>query len=126
MPEHAHVLTFPRNVTYDISRILQSIKQSVSRRAMIYLKEHGPAEWLERLKVVWPGGRTEHRFWQQGGGYDRNMFTPDAVWSSVEYLHNNPVRRELTSVTTDWPWSSARWYAGMRENAFPIDGGLFE
>jgi putative transposase len=125
MPEHAHVLMFPRNETYDVSRILQSIKQSVSRRAVNYLKQHAP-EWLERLKVVWPGGRTEHRFWQQGGGYDRNMFTPGAVWSSVEYLHDNPVRRELASVPTDWPWSSARWYAGMRENTFQIDGGLFE
>jgi putative transposase len=120
MPEHAHVLVFPRNPTYDMSKVLQSIKQSVARRAMIYLRRHAP-EWLGRLKITWPGGRVEHRFWQQGGGYDRNMFVPESIDASVEYIHNNPVRRELVATSTDWVWSSARWYAGERAVPLVID-----
>ncbi len=126
MPEHSHTLIFPRSEGYDVSNILQSIKQSVSRRATNYLRQHAP-DWLDCLRVVWPDGRIEHRFWQQGGGYDRNMFTPNAVWSSIEYLHNNPVRRKLVPHPTDWQWSSARWYSGVREyNCFRVDDGLFE
>jgi putative transposase len=115
MPEHAHVLTFPRTSDYDMSKVLQTIKQSVSRRAMIYLRDHVP-EWMTRLEVTWPGGRTEHRFWQQGGGYDRNMFEPETIHASIDYLHNNPVRRGLAATPVDWRWSSARWYSGLMDD----------
>jgi putative transposase len=124
MPEHAHALIYPQRGNYDISKILQSVKQSVSRRAMIFLKREAP-EWLEGLKVVWPDGRVEHRFWQQGGGYDRNMFEPKTVGASVEYLHNNPVRRKLVLRAVDWSWSSARWYAGMKDGPLAIDAVEF-
>ena len=87
---------------------------------MIYLKGHAP-EWLERLKVVWPDGRAEHRFWQQGGGYDRNMFERETIGASVDYLHNNPVRRGLVVQPTDWPWSSARFYAGWTDVPLRMD-----
>ena len=39
----------------------------------------------------------------------------------IDYLHNNPVRRGLVGEATDWPWSSARFYAGMNEAALEMD-----
>ncbi len=30
--------------------------------------------------------------------------------SSLEYIHNNPVRRGLCQRAVDWEWSSARYY----------------
>jgi hypothetical protein len=110
----------PQNSVYDMSKILQSVKQSVARRAMIHLRQTAP-DWLDRLKVVWPDGRTEHRFWQQGGGYDRNMYGSRAIEASIQYLHANPVRRGLVARPTDWEWSSARWYAGERSVPLTID-----
>jgi putative transposase len=112
MPEHAHVLILPRRDDYDIASILKSIKQPVARRAANYLREHAP-QWLEKLKVVRPTGRTELRFWQQGGGYDRNIIESKTAWHSVEYIHLNPVRRGLANHPTEWTWSSARAYAGL-------------
>jgi putative transposase len=103
---------------YEISRILKSIKLSVSRRAIGFLKTHSPV-WLDRLKVTWPNGRTEYRFWQQGGGYDRGIYEDRVVLASIEYFHMNPVAAGLVEAPTDWRWSSARWYAGM-------DGVLLE
>jgi putative transposase len=62
MPVHAHVLIFPRKETHDVSDILKSVKQSVGRRAIAYLRDHSP-DWLRRLEVSWPDGtRREHRF----------------------------------------------------------------
>jgi putative transposase len=78
MPDHAHVLIYPRRKVYSISAILKTIKQSVARRAIDYLREHSP-DWLTKLEVRWPSGRCEHRFWQQGGGYDRNIVKLDTV-----------------------------------------------
>jgi hypothetical protein len=28
----------------------------------------------------------------------------------IRYLHENPVRRKLCDLPTQWQWSSARWY----------------
>jgi putative transposase len=35
MPNHAHLLVYPRKQDYSVSQILLSIKQSVSRKAVI-------------------------------------------------------------------------------------------
>jgi hypothetical protein len=40
----------------------------------------------------------------------------------ISYIHHNPVQRELVTNPLDWKWSSARWYAGIRdEHALDID-----
>ena len=121
MPEHVHILLLPVAPTYDISLILKTIKQSVARRAVRFLRRRAP-EWLERLRVVRPGGKIEYRFWQQGGGYDRNIVELKTAWLSVDYIHNNPVRRGLVVSPQDWPWSSARWYAGAEGVKLAMDG----
>ena len=100
MPEHVHPLLFPRFDVYAISDILKAIKQAVARRATEWLRAND-RRFLERLKVTRPGGRTEYRFWQQGGGYDRNIVNPRAAWGSVDYLHLNPVRRGLVETPTE-------------------------
>jgi putative transposase len=110
MPEHAHVLFVVRNREYRVEEILKSVKQSVSKRAVAYLRQASP-QYLEKLRVMWPSGRVEHRFWEQGGGYDRNVHNPKVSWNSVNYIHMNPVRRGLVQHSLDWEWSSARWYA---------------
>ena len=120
MPEHVHVLIFPRSSSSDMSVIRKSIKQPVSRRAISYLEQCSHS-WLQRLRVH-EGGRTFHRFWQAGGGYDRNICVESTAWSSVNYIHNNPVRRGLVDHATDWVYSSARWYEGVNEVVLPMDG----
>jgi len=120
MPEHVHLLVWPRDASCAISSILKAIKQSVARRAVAYLRGHAP-DWLERLRVVRPTGRVEYRFWLQGGGYDRNIIGEDAAWQMIEYVHLNPVRRGLVQQPTDWPWSSARAYAGITQVPLQID-----
>lgn len=111
MPEHVHVLLWPTEDPYSISAILKSVKQPVARATIRYLRERAP-NWLRNLEVV-RAGKIEHRFWLEGGGYDRNIFDEHVAWTCVEYIHANPVRRGLVEHPTDWPWSSASWYAGM-------------
>src|SRR5204863_9689552 len=38
MPEHAHLLIWPTRAIYDVSKILNSIKQSVAKRASTYVR----------------------------------------------------------------------------------------
>ena len=43
MPEHCHVLIFPRLPKYDISPILFAIKVPVTRKAKLFLQKNAPA-----------------------------------------------------------------------------------
>jgi putative transposase len=120
MPEHAHLLLWPTEPTYDISDILNSIKQSVAKRALSHVQRTAPA-FLVRMEDRQPNGQTYYRFWKRGGGYDRNVVEPQTVYQQIEYMHHNPVRRGLCMKPEDWLWSSAADYAGVRAGPLRID-----
>lgn len=123
MPEHVHLLLCPRQNEYDISRILSGIKQSVSKRAIHHVRTTRgtiPASMLD----VQPSGRRVARFWQRGGGYDRNLWSPKHIWESVDYIHANPVRRRLCDADVDWAWSSARMFCGDHDRPIRLDLGM--
>jgi putative transposase len=111
MPEHVHLLICPRELTYRMETILPSIKKPVSHRAIRFLREHAP-EFLEKLTVR-NRNRTYRHFWQAGPGYDANLHELESIHKAIDYIHNNPVRRGLVAHAADWPWSSARDWAGL-------------
>jgi putative transposase len=73
------------------------------------------------LRDEQPNGELHYRFWQRGGGYDRNITDPATLRTMIEYIHNNPVRRGLVRYPADWPWSSARFYEGYRDVPVRMD-----
>ena len=95
------------------------MKEPVVRKAIRHLRDHAP-EWLARVTVR-EGQRVRRRFWQPGGGYDRNVASLEALRAMIDYIHANPVRRGLAAKAEDWPWSSARWYAGLRPVKLDMD-----
>ncbi len=54
-----------------------------------------------------------HPVWQDDGFHDRACRTDKEVLDAAEYVHNNPVRRGLTELAEDWPFSSA--HPGRRD-----------
>ena len=111
MPEHVHLLVLPRILEPELGRYLARIKQPVSRYVKECLvEEHSPL--AESLTVRERPGKTCFRFWQEGAGFDRNVFHRAAILASIDYLHANPVRRGLCERAIDWPSSSARYYLG--------------
>ncbi|MDP1660764.1 MAG: hypothetical protein Q8L55_02515 [Phycisphaerales bacterium] len=123
MSTHVHLLVFrpPRDGPLGVPVVLQSIKQSVSRRAAAWVRAHAP-ERISDFEVREPGGKKRFRFWQEGGGYDRNIFSAEAAWNSVGYMHQNPVEAGLCAEPEDWAWSSARWYARRGDALLACDG----
>ncbi len=120
MPEHVHLLLWPTRYDYSISRILTTLKQSVSKRALLFVREHVPI-FLLQMKDHQPNGVVHHRFWQRGGGYDRNLTEPATIWKEIDYIHANPVRRGLCERAVDWPWSSAAEYVSPGTGLLTID-----
>jgi putative transposase len=119
MPEHVHVLVYPGDFPDRMSGFLKALKEPVARKAIRHLKSNAP-EWLARVTVR-EGSRVRHRFWQPGGGYDRNITSSEALRAMIDYIHANPVRRGLVTRAEDWEWSSARWYAGLRPVKLEMD-----
>ncbi len=118
MPEHAHLVVWPTEHEYSISAFLASVKISVTRRASHYLETEAP-QFL--LKIGGDRQRQAFHFWQRGGGYDRNVTEPATIWSEIEYVHLNPVRRGLCTRPADWSWSSAADYLALRVGPVRID-----
>jgi putative transposase len=136
MPEHVHLLVYPRSQTAKalasqssrqwhpvasdvgsskfvlkrLSRLLADIKQPFSGRIKKTLvKEQSPL--LSQLAVTGRPGKPVFRFWQEGPGYDRNLSSKQTILAAIDYIHLNPVRRGLVARAIEWKWSSARWYA---------------
>jgi len=109
MPEHVHLLIHPRDEIYSISHILQTIKQSTARKAIYYLRRNDPSG----LHLLATGQKySPYHFWQDGGGYDRNIIATETLILAVNYIHANPVRKGLAKSPDDWMWSSAREWSG--------------
>ncbi|MEX1026815.1 MAG: transposase [Candidatus Paceibacterota bacterium] len=119
MPEHVHLLLYPREPGLKMGPIVGEIKEEVGRKAVRYLKKHAP-KWLDRITVR-EGKRMRHRFWQPGGGFDRNACEIETIHHMIDYIHANPVPRGLVQRAEDWYWSSAGWYVGKRPAPIEID-----
>ncbi|HYD02136.1 MAG TPA: hypothetical protein VEB22_12995 [Phycisphaerales bacterium] len=122
MPTHVHLLLFrpPRDGPLGVPAVLKSIKQSVSKRASAWVRANTP-ERLKTFEVDNGKGGRAFRFWQDGGGYDRNIYTPQAAWHSIRYIHWNPVEMGLCDRPEDWRWSSARWFAKRDDAVLACD-----
>ena len=97
--QHAHLLSFvvmPDHVHWTLvlgeERTLGQVMKgfaSVTSRQIIRACDLSPS-------VVWQGEYHEHR-----------LRSEERCWETVEYDHENPVRRGLCAKAQDWPWSTA-------------------
>ena len=99
MPEHVHLLiSEPERAL--LSTALQMLKQTVSKR----MRTTGPNE----------------AFWQRRY-FDENVHDADHRVAVVNYIHQNPVTRNLCSRREDWEWSSFRHYATGMDGVVEIE-----
>lgn len=59
------------------------------------------------------------------GAYDPNITSIESPRAVINYIHADPVRRELAATLEDSEWTSARWYAGLRPAKLEMDKGMF-
>ena len=118
MPNHVHLLVFPTASNTTMDAFETTIKVSVSRRALAYVRANNPAG----LRYMATGqSHTPYRFWFDGGGYDQNVIALDAVKNMTEYIHNNPVRAGLCEYAEAWKWSSAQEWEKEGTGIIPVD-----
>ncbi len=111
IPEHVHALLHQRAAHYEMRRILSLLKQPVAKAARKWLEGNRQSAWWQTLTVAYPSRRV-FRFWQPGRGFDHKVLREKTVPAIVDYIHANPVRRNLVDEPTQWEWSSARFWDG--------------
>jgi putative transposase len=123
MPNHVHILLFPRSERIDMPFIRSQIKEPVAKAATDWTAANAP-EFLEQMLDEQPNGRRAFRFWQRGGGYDRDIWNPTYLWEMLDYIHGNPVRAGICDRPQDWHWSSASDHLGLGRGPVTLDLGL--
>ena len=88
MPEHVHLLIWPSLPEHPVADVTSRLKREFARKVITRWREL-KAPILTKLTDA--DGRT--RFWQPGGGYDRNIITEHELREKIDYIHANPVRR---------------------------------
>jgi putative transposase len=99
-----------------LSGALAAMKISVAKQVVGRWKRMG-AEVLDHIMT----GRGRARFWQKGGGFDRNVRSAAEFTKEVRYIHRNPVERGLVLSPQGWAWSSVHWWMGDKEGQVPCD-----
>ena len=87
MPSHVHLLIGCKDGGRQLSKYMQALKSTVSRN---YFKKENSI-WVFRFD-------------------DLVIKTDKQFRIKLEYIHNNPVKSKLVSESTDWKWSSARFW----------------
>lgn len=118
MPEHVHLLIRPDDRQPRLPEFLAGCKRPVSAQVRLDLEAIG-SPLLSRLTLRERPGKSSFRFWQEGGGYDRNLNSPQAIVAAIDYLHLNPVRRGLCEKAENWQWSSAKHFLTDRQLTDP-------
>lgn len=120
MPEHVHLLVRPptdeTGEQIDLAPLVKGIKMAVSRRALKRWAELD-APILERVR----DSSGNPRFWQKGGGFDRNIRSQSEFCKTVNYIHKNPVERGIVERAEDWRWSSVHWWMGSPDGQAQCD-----
>lgn len=104
MPEHVHLLIMPPQGAA-LAPALKSLKLSVQQRVLRLMRQRGDPL---AVQIIRPDGAP--RFWQKGGGFDRNVRSESELQQEIRYTHRNPVVRELVASPHEWRWSSVRWW----------------
>ncbi|MGO9639773.1 MAG: REP-associated tyrosine transposase [Candidatus Acidiferrales bacterium] len=119
MPEHVHLLiSEPAKGTP--STVLQVLKQRVSRS--LGREPRGRRSPTQSGVRHGQPDQSLPQFWQPRF-YDFNVWSQKKKVEKLQYMHMNPVKRELASQPKEWPWSSYSFYSTRSPGLVRIDPG---
>ena len=111
MPNHLHFIALSEQLTKEIA----SFKSFTARTIIDTLKLKSEIFLLQkfaRYKLKFRHDRT-HQVWQEGS-HPQEIQSELMMHQKIEYIHQNPVRARYVEEPTEWLYSSARDYAGIK------------
>jgi putative transposase len=116
MPEHVHLL-IGEPKKGNPSKVIQALKQSVSRRLRNKSRRKISPN---QLQLGFAEVETNPRRWQRRY-YDFNVWSYKKKLEKLKYMHFNPLKRGLVKDPMDWPWSSYGFYEGRKDGLLKMD-----
>lgn len=116
MPEHVHLL-IGEPKKGNPSKVIQALKQSVSRRLRSKSRRRSSPN---QLKLGFAVAEKLPHLWQRRF-YDFNVWSYKKKMEKLRYMHFNPVMRGLVKDPKDWPWSSYSFYEGRDDGPLKMD-----
>ena len=111
MPDHVHAIVwFPE--PGQLSRFMHGWK----RLASYHIRAWYQSQDYEYFKKA----GQQDKFWTPKY-YGLAIASEKKIVEKLDYMHLNPVRAGFVDLATQWPWSSAAWYASQQDVGVPID-----
>ena len=120
MPNHFHsVIKVHSGRT--ISKCIANLKRITSRQVTEWLEARGCYDLLEKLhRAAADEPARDCKIWKPR--FDCLVLQTEKVLrQKIEYIHNNPVKKNLVEDCANWAYSSARNYAGREDVLLEVD-----
>ena len=104
MQNHVHAI-LSGGPDFQVSKFIQVWKKTSSYRIKQFYREH-----MDHYRALCPD---DSPIWQ-ASFYDSNLESDGKINETLEYMHQNPVVAGLCVYSSEWSWSSARFYEDGR------------
>ena len=99
----------------ELANTIRDFKRFTSRALLDQIRDE-KREWLlnqlSYYRAAHKKSVTEHQVWQEGV-HPQAIMSDEMMQQKLDYLHNNPVKRELVAAPEHWRYSSAHeWLQG--------------
>lgn len=112
MLDHVHLLIYSDK---EMSKALRLLNGVSARRIIQYLQTNGFEQSLLKLRGETRERNHKHSVWQHHPD-SLEIVGEDTFRQKTEYIHMNPVRAGLVDDPLEYRFSSARLWAGRRED----------
>ncbi len=105
----------------DITKAMQSIKKYTAKEILRNLKMDSNDTVLRRFRESKPAHKTtsKHQVWQEGF-HPQEIISYEMLKQKIDYIHNNPVRRQYVEKPEEWKYSSAVDYYTEKKGPLEI------
>ena len=117
MPDHLHILVYLPEEGL-LHRFCKLWRGRSSKRITSFLHDRGDSKTLSTMAAHASGGAARAVWKEQVRALA--VHSSSKLREKVDYIHANPVRRELVKHPDDWPYSSWRFYEGDGRSLLPI------
>lgn len=122
MPDHLHLLIFPKqDGVGEVSNMVGDFKRFTSRVLRKQMEKDKKTSWLRFFKIEVPKRKNwQYRIWQEGFD-DLGIYSLNMAKIKLNYIHNNPVRKKLVEKPEEYLYSSARNYILNDQSIIEVD-----
>jgi putative transposase len=120
MPNHFH-LVIKVNDSKTISDCIGNLKRYMAKQIISTLENLNRNDIIELLVGAAKNEPTkDSKVWKYR--FDcLTIISEDTLRQKIEYIHNNPVRAQITDEPMNWKYSSAANYLGLADTILDVD-----